>query len=615
MLSGGPTLWRHERLLELLPIYTAAGQRLARSIPTPPAHRLAWTLAARACRGGVRGARTRRSTALSLVNPAMPRAPGAHPRAAGRPHGRSWAAPSRVRARRGQDASASARCQPRSACPSTARTRSVLQVGQLTRPAASWSTASAPPTVVETVSPHRGHGDSPGEADMASRLALAGRGLRPIRPRGPSFASAPRRPLGSSRTPPSSRPGRAPRPARSSRTPWPFRPRDAPGRCRSTSPGRARASWTAAPRDAASRRFPSLRWVLPDGWFTTFRPTRNVIVSARASIGRSGGRVPSGRRTPVVRRTSAARSRLIHATARRLPPASAAEALIRVVVGDPHAVERDRRVREQPGALHRDAVACADRVLPDRRIAQRQLRRGRGPVEEGGRVPDAAALRHAVGTGREDRVALDGHVLEGQDPDRLDAGALDGGRPAARMCDEGVVADDGVADRRRLAVERRQVDPGAATHNAVRARHLDAVALEPRPGDGAVVVDLDAARRRDRVAGRPGRDRRGDAVVRDAAVAHDERPEDMRAGREGGRVAHGVAREQLIAVDSHPVERGRSVRVDDLHGGADRKLLDLARKRGVKLGDVARELAAAHRRLGAGGPDAAALAEATVGRR
>src|SRR4051794_15959233 len=40
--SGGPTLWPHERLLELLPIYTTAGQRLARSIPTPPAHRLAW---------------------------------------------------------------------------------------------------------------------------------------------------------------------------------------------------------------------------------------------------------------------------------------------------------------------------------------------------------------------------------------------------------------------------------------------------------------------------------------------------------------------------------------------------------------------------------------------
>src|SRR3954470_782304 len=176
--SGGPTLRRLERLLELLPIYTAAGQRLARSIPTPPAHRLAWTLADRACRGWVRGARTRRSTVLS------PRESSDAPRTRGSPAHRRHAARARlgrrqgaVRGRRGQDASASASCQPRSACPSTARTRSVLQVGQLTRPAASWSTASAPPTVVETVSPHRGHGDSPGEADMASRLALAGRGL------------------------------------------------------------------------------------------------------------------------------------------------------------------------------------------------------------------------------------------------------------------------------------------------------------------------------------------------------------------------------------------------------------------------------------------------------
>jgi hypothetical protein len=85
-------------------------------------------------------------------------------------------------------------------------------------------------------------------------------------------------------------------------------------------------------------------------------------------------------------------------------PASAAEALIRVVVCDPHAVEGDGGVREQPGALHRDAVARADRVLLDDRVVQRQLRRGRRVVEEGGRVLDAAALCHAVGAGREDRV-------------------------------------------------------------------------------------------------------------------------------------------------------------------------------------------------------------------
>src|SRR3954471_18523290 len=103
MLSGGPTLWRHERLLELLPIYTAAGQRLARSIPTPPAHRLAWTLADRACRGWVRGARTRRSTVLS------PRESSGAPRTRGSPTHRRHAARARLGRRQAACAPAAVR--------------------------------------------------------------------------------------------------------------------------------------------------------------------------------------------------------------------------------------------------------------------------------------------------------------------------------------------------------------------------------------------------------------------------------------------------------------------------------------------------------------------------
>ncbi len=48
----------HGRLLELLPIYTATGQRLARLDPTAPAghdEALAWALADRACRSWLRG--------------------------------------------------------------------------------------------------------------------------------------------------------------------------------------------------------------------------------------------------------------------------------------------------------------------------------------------------------------------------------------------------------------------------------------------------------------------------------------------------------------------------------------------------------------------------------